>query len=53
MAYKKDVNYSVVLDGFIVSDNIRVTGVTNIAQDNGELFLYSDHNPVQMKFVLA
>lgn len=53
MPYVKDSNYSVVLDGFIVSDNILVTSVTNIAQDNDELFLYSDHNPVLMNFVLA
>ena len=52
MPYVKDSNYTVVLDGFIVSDNILVTSVTNIAQDNDELFLYSDHNPVKMSFVL-
>lgn len=51
MPYSKDVNYSVVLDGFIVSDNVLVTSVTNIDQ-GGELFLYSDHNPVKMQFVL-
>lgn len=51
MEYIKDVNYSVVLDGFIVSDNVMVTNVTNIDQ-NGELFVYSDHNPVKMSFVL-
>lgn len=53
MPYIKDSNYSVVLDGFIVSDNVKVTSVINIAQDNDELFLYSDHNPVKMKFVLV
>lgn len=53
MPYEEGQNYSVVLDGFIVSDNVMVTGVENIAQDNGELFLYSDHNPVKMTFVLA
>jgi endonuclease/exonuclease/phosphatase family metal-dependent hydrolase len=52
MAYVKDSNYSVVIDGFIVSDNIMVNSVTNIAQENDELFLYSDHNPVEMNFVL-
>ncbi len=52
MPYQKDVNYSVVIDGFIVSDNVLVTGVSNIAQENEELFLYSDHNPVELKFVL-
>lgn len=52
MPYAKDVNYSVVLDGFIVSDNVKVNEVENISQENGELFLYSDHNPVKMSFVL-
>lgn len=52
MPYTKDVNYSVVLDGFIVSDNIKVNEVTNITQENNELFVYSDHNPVRMNFVL-
>ena len=40
MAYTKDVNYSVVLDGFIVSSNVMVTSVQNIAQENNELQLY-------------
>jgi len=52
MAYTRDVNYSVVLDGFIVSSNVMVTNVTNIDQE-GELFVYSDHNPVKMSFVLS
>ena len=46
MPYVKGVNYSVVLDGFIVSDNISVTNVTTIDND----FLYSDHNPVRLEF---
>lgn len=49
--YEKDNNYTVVLDGFIVSDNVNVTEVVNVSQGE-EMFLYSDHNPVQMKFVL-
>ena len=53
MPYTKDVNYSVVLDGFIVSDNVMVNEVVNVAQENNELFLYSDHNPVKMNFVLV
>ena len=53
MPYIKDSNYTVVIDGFIVSDNIIITGVINIAQDDGEIFLYSDHNHVEMKFILA
>lgn len=46
--YQKGVNYTVVLDGFIVSQNIEVTHVENI--DNN--FVYSDHNPATMRFVL-
>lgn len=48
MAYKKGVNYSVVLDGFIVSDNITVVSNNNIDTD----FMYSDHNPATMTFKL-
>ena len=48
-----DIPYSaesfvVTLDGFIVSDNVDPTSVDVV--DTG--FLYSDHNPVEMKFVL-
>ena len=46
--YEKGVNYTVVLDGFIVSDNIEVTEVVNIDND----FTFSDHNPATMKFIL-
>lgn len=45
--YVKGVNYTVILDGFIVSDNIEAT-VKNIDTD----FTYSDHNPVTMSFSL-
>ena len=45
--YEKDVTYTVVVDGFIVSDNIEAKA-ENI--DGG--FLYSDHNPVVMEFTL-
>jgi endonuclease/exonuclease/phosphatase family metal-dependent hydrolase len=40
--------FTVTLDGFIVSDNVETTFVDVI---NNE-FLYSDHNPVVMKFKL-
>nr|MCR5741178.1 hypothetical protein [Gammaproteobacteria bacterium] len=46
MPYTKGVNYEVVIDGFIVSDNISVDLIYNI--DGG--YLYSDHNPVYMEF---
>ena len=40
--------FTVILDGFIVSDNVETTYVDIV---NNE-FLYSDHNPVEMKFKL-
>ena len=47
MPYTKGVNYSAVLDGFIVSDNV-TAAAHNIDLD----FDYSDHNPVQLTFTL-
>lgn len=47
LAYIKGVNYTVVIDGFIISDNISATAI-NV--DNN--FAYSDHNPVVMSFTL-
>lgn len=38
-----------VLDGFLVSDNVRVKSVRNL--DAG--FTYSDHNPVRLEFSLT
>ena len=46
--YTEGVNYQTVLDGFIVSDNVEVTNVRNV--DTG--YEFSDHNPVEMTFVL-
>jgi endonuclease/exonuclease/phosphatase family metal-dependent hydrolase/uncharacterized protein YxeA len=51
ISYTPGVNYSVVIDGFIISDNIEVISSEVISQNN-ELFLYSDHNPVKMEFKL-
>lgn len=48
MPYTAGVNYTVVLDGFIVSDNVRVDSVENIDTD----FVFSDHNPAAMSFTL-
>jgi endonuclease/exonuclease/phosphatase family metal-dependent hydrolase len=48
MPYKKGVNYTVVIDGFIVSSNIKATA-ENIDTD----FSYSDHNPVLLTFTLG
>lgn len=47
MPYKKGVNYTVVLDGFIVSDNVTASA-ENVDLD----FAYSDHNPVALSFTL-
>ena len=49
MPYKKGVSYSVVIDGFIISDNIELVMVENIDVD----FMYSDHNPVKLQFKLT
>ncbi|MPM71817.1 hypothetical protein SDC9_118788 [bioreactor metagenome] len=45
--YEKGVNYTSVLDGFIVSDNV-VAKAENVDKD----FTYSDHNPVKLTFKL-
>lgn len=44
--YEVGVNYGVVIDGFIVSDNVEVMSITNLDLQ----FMYSDHNPVKMEF---
>lgn len=46
--YDPATAYTVAVDGFIVSDNIEVTDYEHI--NTG--YLYSDHDPVLMKFVL-
>lgn len=45
--YQKGVNYTAVIDGFIVSDNVQAAALT-IDTD----FMYSDHNPVLLEFTL-
>ena len=42
------MNYTTVVDGFLVSDNVRAEA-ENIDTD----FAYSDHNPVLLTFELA
>ncbi len=42
------LNYTIIIDGFLVSDNITVTNLKNIDTE----FSFSDHNPCLMKFVL-
>ena len=46
--YEKGVNYTTVVDGFLVSDNV-VAAAENIDTE----FAYSDHNPVLLTFELA
>lgn len=46
--YEEGVTYVVTLDGFIVSDNVTVTGYDVVYTG----FLYSDHEPVIMQFSL-
>ena len=48
MAYEKGVNYTVVIDGFLISNNIEIVTSTNIDTD----FAYSDHNPATLTFKL-
>ncbi len=47
MPYTKGVNYVVTVDGFIVSDDIEAA--SSIIDSD---YMYSDHNPVKMDFVL-
>lgn len=49
MPYVKGQNFTAVLDGFIVSDNIEVVFNYNIGDHD---FQYSDHNPAVMSFKL-
>ena len=41
-------NFTIIVDGFIISDNVTVVEVENIVTG----FTYSDHNPVVLKFIL-
>ncbi len=47
IAYKEG-NFTIIVDGFLVSSNVSVNYVENIQTG----FVYSDHNPVVMKFEL-
>lgn len=46
--WEPGVNYTTVLDGFIVSDNVSAT-----AENIDTNFAYSDHNPVKLTFRLG
>ena len=52
--WEEGVTYATVVDGFVISDNIELINVENIISINGidTNFMYSDHNPVTMKFKL-
>ncbi len=52
MPYKNGVNYTVTLDGFIVSSNILVNSISNLVNGNNIDFMFSDHNPATMNFTL-
>ena len=41
-------NFTIIVDGFIISDNVTVVEVENIVTG----FTYSDHNPVVLRFIL-
>lgn len=41
-------NFTIIVDGFLVSENVEVAAVENIHTG----FAYSDHNPVVLEFVL-
>jgi endonuclease/exonuclease/phosphatase family metal-dependent hydrolase len=49
MEYEKDVTYTTVIDGFIVSDNVQVVEEKTIDTQ----YAYSDHNPVKIVFKLS
>lgn len=46
--YEEGVSFTVVIDGFIVSDNVEVKSIENMDLQ----FRYSDHNPAVMRFKL-
>ena len=47
-AYNPETTYTVTLDGFIISDNVKCTWYENVDLQ----YQYSDHDPVYMRFVL-
>ncbi len=44
----KEGNFTIIVDGFLVSANVEAVKVQNIKTD----FKYSDHNPVLLEFIL-
>ena len=43
-----DDSFTVILDGFLVSDNVTAVSVRNVQTG----FVYSDHNPAVLRFIL-
>ena len=48
LPYTPGVNYTTVVDGFLVSDNVQAR-----AENIDTWFAFSDHNPVKLTFTLA
>ena len=46
--YEAGVSFVTMVDGFLLSDNVAILELETV--DNG--FLYSDHNPVRLRFTL-
>lgn len=46
--YNKETSFVTMVDGFLISDNVKLMSIETIDHN----FLYSDHNPVKMKFQL-
>lgn len=44
--YRKGVNYTTTIDGFILSENVELVSVKTVPTE----YAYSDHNPVTMRF---
>ena len=44
----KEGNFTIIVDGFLVTDNVETMSVENVKTD----FAYSDHNPVVLEFKL-
>lgn len=44
----KEGNFTIIVDGFLVTDNVESVSVENVKTD----FVYSDHNPVVLEFKL-
>ncbi len=48
MEYVEGITYTVTLDGYIISDNVKLLEYEHLSTG----FMYSDHEPVRMRFIL-